>query len=259
MAALLEVDKLSRHFGGLKAVDELSFDVEQGEILGIIGPNGAGKTTAVNLVSGVTQPTSGSVTFAGERITGLAPHVLVDRGLVRTFQATTVWTGCTVRENALRGAFRHLYPGFVATFLDTAKAREMRAKANMVVDELLASLSLTDVADHIADSLPYGYQKTLGMVIALAAEPRLVMLDEPAAGLSAEEADHVRDTILKVRQRGISVVVIDHNMRFIKGLCDRVLVIHQGRQLAVGSPAEVLANPAVIEAYLGTYDAAPAG
>jgi branched-chain amino acid transport system ATP-binding protein len=207
----------------------------------------------------VILPTSGRVTFQGETITGLAPHALVEKGLVRTFQATTVWTGCTVRENALRGAFRHLYPGFFATFFDTARAKEMRAKANAVVDDLLASLSLTEVADQIADSLPYGYQKTLGMVIALAAEPRLVLLDEPAAGLSAEEADHVRDTILKVRQRGISVVVIDHNMRFIKGLCDRVLVIHQGRQLAVGKPTEVLANAKVIEAYLGTYDAAPQG
>ena len=259
MPGILEVQSLSRHFGGLKAVDELSFTVEEGEILGIIGPNGAGKTTAVNLVSGVIPPTSGRVAFRGEPITGLSPHVLVEKGLVRTFQATTVWTGCTVRENALRGAFRHLYPGFVATLLDTSRARQMRIKANAVVDDLLASLSLTEVADQIADSLPYGYQKTLGMVIALAAGPSLVMLDEPAAGLSAEEADHVRDTILKVRERGISVVVIDHNMRFIKGLCDRVLVIHQGRQLAVGKPAEVLANPHVIEAYLGTYDAAPAG
>ena len=258
MAALLEVDKLARQFGGLRAVDDLSFNVEQGEILGIIGPNGAGKTTAVNLISGVIAPTSGKITFGGEAITGLQPHVLVEKGLVRTFQATTVWTGCTVRENALRGAFRHLYPGFVATFFDTKSAKEMRAKADIVVDDLLASLSLTGVADQIADSLPYGYQKTLGMVIALAAEPRLVMLDEPAAGLSAEEADHVRDTILKVRQRGITVVVIDHNMRFIKGLCDRVLVIHQGRQLAVGTPSDVLSNPRVIEAYLGTYDAAPA-
>lgn len=259
MATILDVENLSRRFGGLKAVDELSFSVEQGEILGIIGPNGAGKTTAVNLVSGLIPPTSGRVTFQGETITGLAPHALVEKGLVRTFQATTVWTGCTVRENALRGAFRHLYPGFFATFLDTARARQMRAKANAVVDDLLASLSLTDVADQIADSLPYGYQKTLGMVIALAAAPRLVLLDEPAAGLSAEEADHVRDTILKVRQRGISVVVIDHNMRFIKGLCDRVLVIHQGRELAVGKPTDVLANAKVIEAYLGTYDAAPQG
>ena len=119
MAALLEVGKLARQFGGLRAVDDLSFNVEQGEILGIIGPNGAGKTTAVNLISGVIAPTSGTISFGGEAITGLQPHVLVEKGLVRTFQATTVWTGCTVRENALRGAFRHLYPGFVATFFDT--------------------------------------------------------------------------------------------------------------------------------------------
>ena len=222
-----------------------------GEILGLIGPNGAGKTTAVNLVSGVIKPTSGRVMLGGRDVTGQAPHVLVESGLVRTFQATTVYAGQTVRENLLRGAFREIYPGLIATLLGTGAAREARARADSHVDEVARWLDLKRVEDSIASSLPYGFQKVLGMGIALAARPRIVMLDEPAAGLSAEETDHVRDTIKLVRERGISVVVIDHNMRFISDLCDRVLVMAQGRELARGKPQEVLRNAVVIEAYLG--------
>ncbi len=251
MSAILSVDRLSKSFGGLEAVADLSFDVEAGEILGIIGPNGAGKTTAVNLVSGVIEPTSGRVELSGRDVTGKAPHVLVAAGLVRTFQATIVYAGQTVRENLLRGAFREIYPGLIATLLGTGSAREARARADAHVDEVMRWLDLKRVEDSIASSLPYGFQKVLGMGIALAARPRIVMLDEPAAGLSAEETDHVRDTIRLVRERGISVVVIDHNMRFISDLCDRVLVMAQGRELARGKPQEVLRNPNVIEAYLG--------
>jgi branched-chain amino acid transport system ATP-binding protein len=251
MSAILSVDRLSKSFGGLEAVADLSFNVEAGEILGIIGPNGAGKTTAVNLVSGVIEPTSGRVELSGRDVTGKAPHVLVAAGLVRTFQATIVYAGQTVRENLLRGAFRELYPGLIATLLGTASAREARARADAHVDEVMRWLDLKRVEDSIASSLPYGFQKVLGMGIALAARPRIIMLDEPAAGLSAEETDHVRDTIRLVRERGISVVVIDHNMRFISDLCDRVLVMAQGRELARGKPQEVLRNPNVIEAYLG--------
>lgn len=251
MATLLSVSDLSRHFGGVAAVDGLSFDVEDGEILGIIGPNGAGKTTAINLISGIIRPDTGKVLFGGGEVTGNAPHRLAGKGLVRTFQATTVYQQRTVRENALRGAYLTLYPGFFAALLGTAGARRKRAESGRLVDEVLDWLSLTEVADITAGNLPYGFQKTLGMAIALSARPRLVMMDEPVAGLSAEEADHVRDTIKRVRERGITVIVIDHNMRFISGLCDRVLVIHQGRELAVGTPGEVLSNAAVIEAYLG--------
>jgi branched-chain amino acid transport system ATP-binding protein len=251
MTRILSVERLSRSFGGLQAVADLSFDVEGGEILGIIGPNGAGKTTAVNLVSGVLKPTSGTVTLSGRDVTGKAPHVLVEAGLVRTFQATIVYTGQTVRENLLRGAFREIYPGLLATLLGTARAREARARADAHVEEVMRWLDLERVEDSIASSLPYGFQKVLGMAIALAARPHIVLLDEPAAGLSAEETDHVRDTIRLVRERGISVVVIDHNMRFISDLCDRVLVMAQGRELARGKPQEVLRNPTVIEAYLG--------
>lgn len=251
MIRMLEVSGLTRRFGGLVAVSDLTFHVDEHEILGIIGPNGAGKTTAINLVSGVIRPTGGSVVFNGSTVTAKSPHLLARMGLVRTFQSTTVYGQCTVRENALRGAYLGLYAGFFGSLVNSAEARRKREQTEQLVDELLEWLSLTDVAHLGAASLPYGYQKTLGMVITLAARPRLVMLDEPVAGLSAEEADHVRDTILKIRKRGITVIVIDHNMRFIKGLCDRVMVMNNGHELAVGSPVEVLSNPLVIEAYLG--------
>ena len=256
MTHLLDIEKLTRHFGGLAAVSDLTFHVDENEILGIIGPNGAGKTTAINLVSGVIRPSSGHVRVAGEDVTGLLPHVLARKGLVRTFQSTTVYGERSVRENAMRGAYLSMYPGAVAAFLNTARARELREASKLRVNELLEWLNLADVADLKAGSLPYGYQKTLGMVISLAAQPRIIMLDEPVAGLSAEEADHVRDTILKIRGRGITVVVIDHNMRFMKGLCDRVMVMNQGHALTTGTPLEVLANPLVIEAYLGRGHAA---
>jgi branched-chain amino acid transport system ATP-binding protein len=251
MTRLLSVERLSKSFGGLQAVADLSFEVADSEILGIIGPNGAGKTTAVNLVSGVIKPTSGRVLLGGKDVTALPPHVLVESGLVRTFQATTVFAGQTVRENLLRGAFREIYPGLAATLLGTAAAREASARAYTHVTEVMRWLDLERVADQVASSLPYGFQKVLGMGIGLAARPRLIMLDEPAAGLSAEETDHVRDTIRLVRERGISVVVIDHNMRFMSDLCDNVLVMAQGRELARGKPQEVLRNAVVIEAYLG--------
>jgi branched-chain amino acid transport system ATP-binding protein len=250
-APLLKIEQLSKRFGGLQAVADLSYEVGEREILGIIGPNGAGKTTAVNLVSGVIEPSSGRVFLDGRDVTGQKPHVLVESGLVRTFQATTVFAGSTVRENLRRGAFRLLYPGFLATLFDTPKAREARARTAAHVDEVMHWLGLERFGDHVASSLPYGIQKVLGMGIGLAARPRIILLDEPVAGLSAEETDHVRDTIRLVRERGIAVVVIDHNMRFITDLCDRVLVMAQGRELAQGAPKDVLANPAVIEAYLG--------
>jgi branched-chain amino acid transport system ATP-binding protein len=248
---LLDVSGLGRTFGGVRAVRDLSFSLQSDEILGLIGPNGAGKTTVVNLLSGVIKPTSGKVVLSGEEVTGLAPHELAAKGLVRTFQSTTVYGDRTVRENALRGAYFKRYAGFMPSLLGTGQARTMRAEADALVEQLLGWFSLDKVADSVAGSLPYGFQKTLGIVIALAAEPRLILLDEPVAGLSAEETDHVRDAILQVRKRGISVLVIDHNMRFISGLCDRVVVVAAGQELAQGKPQDVLRQPIVIEAYLG--------
>ena len=255
-ANLLEVKGLSRRFGGLQAVKDLDFSVAPGEILGLIGPNGAGKTTVVNLVSGMILPDGGSVTLDGEDITRMPADKRAARGLVRTFQSTAVYGGRTVRENAMRGAFLHAYPGHFASFFGTARARRLEQEAGERVDSLMQWLGLEAVAEAQADSLPYGHQKTLGIVIALAAQPRMILLDEPVAGLSAEETDQVRDTIKRVRARGITVVVIDHNMRFISGLCDRLVVTSQGQKIAQGTPREVLANQQVIEAYLGKAYAA---
>jgi branched-chain amino acid transport system ATP-binding protein len=252
MTAHLQVEGLTRAYGGLRAVDNLGFFVGRKEILGLIGPNGAGKTTVVNLVSGVVKPNAGRVSFENEDVTGMAPHLLARRGLVRTFQATAVYDTQTVRENAMRGAYLTLFPGFVATLFDTPGAKRKREAAEKLVTELLNWFELTAFVDTIAGSMPYGYQKTLGIVIALAAQPSLILLDEPVAGLSAHETDQVRDMVKRVRDRGITVVVIDHNMRFISGLCDRVVVIAHGQELAQGTPRDVLRNPSVIEAYLGT-------
>ena len=251
MTMLLEVEGLARNFGGLKAVSDLTFGVTEGEIFGIIGPNGAGKSTAVNLISGVTRPSAGRIRFAGSDVTGQPPHVLARKGLTRTFQSTTVYRNQTVRENCRRGAYLSLYPGFLPALFTTARAKAMRAACEDRVSEILEWLDLARVAELTASSLPYGAQKTLGMAISLMVWPRLLMLDEPVAGLSAAEADHVRDTIRRVRDRGISLVVIDHNMRFMANLCERILVVHHGQELAHGTPQEVLTNPAVIEAYLG--------
>lgn len=251
MTPLLDVKGLSRSFGGLKAVSDLTFSVAPGEIFGVIGPNGAGKSTAVNLVSGVIKPTAGRVHFDGRDVTGKTPHELVGCGLTRTFQSTTVYGSCTVAENCRRGSYLVRYPGFFRAFFGGAKTAAMRQTSERRIEEVLTWLDLERYRNIRAGDLPYGAQKTLGMAISLMASPKLLMLDEPVAGLSAAEADNVRDTIRKVREEGISVVVIDHNMRFMAGLCDRILVLHHGQELAHGAPQDVLTNQSVIEAYLG--------
>jgi branched-chain amino acid transport system ATP-binding protein len=251
MTRILEIDGLSKSFGALNAVDGISFHVEEGEIVGLIGPNGAGKTTAINLISGARRPDAGEVTFRGEPVTNLSTHRLVRKGLVRTFQATNVYQSMSVRENVYCGAFSDLYRGFWSTALGTPAQRKFQDSTWRRTDRILAQLGLTAQADLPASQLPYGGQKTLGVAIALASGPRLVMLDEPAAGLSAKEVDHVAEVIRAVNRDGVSVLVVDHNMRMISALCHRIVVLHHGALLTEGTPQQVTSDPRVIEAYLG--------
>ena len=251
MSHLLEVAGLSRNFGGLRAVNELSFEVAAGEILGIIGPNGAGKSTAVNLISGVTRPKSGRVRFADEDVTGLRPHVLVRRGLARTFQATAIYGNRTVRENCRRGAFLHLYAGFLPVLLGSARAQAMRRETESRVDEVLRMARPrsgrrcdgVQFALRRAENARYGDRS--GGLAAPADARRAGGRAERGGGQSCARRHS------QVRERGIALVVIDHNMRFMADLCDRIVVMHHGQVLARGKPQEVLTNADVIHAYLG--------
>ncbi|MFN3437428.1 MAG: ABC transporter ATP-binding protein [Acidovorax sp.] len=251
MSTLLEVNNLSRHFGGLKALDGLSLNVSAGEIVGLIGPNGAGKTTAVNVMSGTMAPSGGKVLFAGEDVTSYRAHERSRRGLVRTFQHTSLYFGRTVRENAQRATYLQRYPGIVRSLFPSRDTLMQIEQADLRADQLLSMFDLGHVADFKCEDLSYGFQKILGIVLALAARPKVVLLDEPVAGLSAAETDRVRDVIRKVRDGGTGVMVIEHNMRFIAGLCDHVVVMAAGQFLAHGTPKEVLSDSKVIEAYLG--------
>jgi len=252
MTALLQVRDLSKTFGGLKAVRDLSFDVHEGEIVGLIGPNGAGKSTAFNLITCTHPATSGSVRFDGRELLGLTPSQVVQHGLARTFQSASVYGNATVRENVFRGAISKLGMPLLSQLFGTPSSRRRLSEIDAEIDEILDIAGLSEVRDLMAGGLAYGYQKRLGVAIGLATRPRLLLLDEPAAGLNPEECAEFGRFLQRVRSHyRLTLLFVEHHMALVMGTCERIVVLVQGQKIAEGAPDEIRANPAVIEAYLG--------
>jgi len=248
--AILEIEALSKRFGGLAAVDALSFSVEAGEIRGLIGPNGAGKTTTFNVIGGFYAPTSGRVVYRGRDISGLPAHRIAALGLVRTFQASLLFHEMTVLENVLVGRHLHAPVGLWDALTGRNRAVERAAEAKAIA--VLETMGLAERRDEGTVNLPHGMQRALGIAIALAAEPKLLMLDEPFTGMNAEETRVMMGHIETVRRSGVTVLLVEHDMQAVMGLCDRITVLNFGRLLAEGTPGEIRRHPDVIEAYLGT-------
>lgn len=251
MNTVLEVKGLSKRFGGLLATNNVSFTTARGEIVGVIGPNGAGKSTLFNLITGTIAPSSGRVSFYGEDITGRAPEQVAQRRLIRTFQSATVFKDKTVQDN-LRIGMQFNRLGNPLQLLDRMRVTAFRKEAAPVAQDLLSFAGLDAYANRPAGDLPYGAQKILGVAMALATEPKQLLMDEPAAGLNPVETENMGHLIERIRsERHIDVVLVEHDMAMVTSICDRIVVINRGEIIAIGTPEEIQRHPEVIEAYLG--------
>jgi len=250
---LLHADRVTKRFGGLSALDAVRLIVAPGEVRGLIGPNGAGKTTLVNVLSGVLRPTAGSIRFAGHELAGSPPHRIARLGVRRTFQTLRIFPEMTALDNVAVGYHAHTRAEAWDALLRTPRAAREERETRDRAAAALAFVGLAAEADRLAGVLAYGQQRLLEIARGLVAEPRLLLLDEPAAGMNPAECDHLLALIRRLQARRITLLVIEHRMDLIMEACDRITVLSYGRNLAEGTPAEIQANAAVVEAYLGRY------
>jgi branched-chain amino acid transport system ATP-binding protein len=248
---LLEVKDLAQHFGGLKAVDQVNLTIHEGEIVSVIGPNGAGKTTFFNVLTGVYPGTRGQILFNGQELRGMASHDVVARGVARTFQNIRLFAHMTALENVMVGRHTRTFQFLLGPLLRTKAFKSEEAAVETMAKELLEFVGLKSLGNELAKNLPYGAQRKLEIARALASEPKLLILDEPTAGMNPTESKDLVTLVRKVRERGVTVLLIEHQMRVVMDISDRVFVFDYGVKIAEGKPKEVVANARVIEAYLG--------